>query len=280
MSDPVVNGKPVPGIYENISMPLYESIPALRWSRLSEYLRSAAHGKAAESRFDDTDDLTFGQAVHTAVLEPGSWEERFGTLPEDAPTRRSNDGKAWWRAFEAANQGRTFLKRETFEAVKRCAESVYAHPRANLWLTSPLSKREVVIVWMDPEFGMYCKVRCDLVTSVEGMTRLVDLKSARDASPYGFSRDMNLYHYAGQVAFYLRGLDAVAPFDRSAAFIAVEKDVPVTVCYDLGPASLEIGQDEVKRAMARFVEAEATQKWPGYADGIIDLPAWKLKGGE
>jgi hypothetical protein len=133
---------------------------------------------------------------------------------------------------------------------------------------------------MDAEFGMFCKIRCDLVTSVEGMTRLVDLKSARDASPWGFSRDANLYHYAGQVAFYLRGLDAVAPFERSAAFIAVEKDPAVVVCYDLGPASLEVGRDEVKRAMTTFVEAESAQKWPGYPDGILELPAWKLKGGE
>jgi hypothetical protein len=268
------------GVFEKMSMAEYESIPALRWSRLSEYLRSAAHGKAAESRMEDSDDLTIGQAVHTAVLEPGAWEERFGVLPEDAPAKRSNADKLWWANFYAANQGRTFLKRETYETVRRCAEAVYAHPRANLWLTSPLSKREVVVVWMDREFGMFCKIRCDLVTSVEGLSRLVDLKSTRDASAYGFSRDVNQFHYAGQVAFYLRGLDAVAPFERSAAFIAVEKDPAIAVCYDLGPASLEIGQDEVRRAMTTFIEAEAAQKWPGYPDGVIELPAWRLKGGE
>lgn len=267
------------GIFEGMPMFEYEAIPALRWSRLSEYLRSPAHGKAAESRFWGSDDLDFGQAVHTSVLEPGEWESRFGVFPEDAPTKRSNDGKAWWRDFEAANKGKVFLKRETVDAVRRCAEAVYAHPRANLWLTSPKSKREVVIVWMD-ECGMYCKARIDLVSNVEGMTRVIDLKSTRNASPYEFGRDIGNYHYAGQLAFYMRGLDAVAPFERSAAFIAVEKDPAVAVCYDLGPASLEVGQDEVKRALATFVESEASQKWPGYPDGVIDMPAWRLRGGE
>ncbi len=268
------------GVFEKMSMAEYEAIPALRWSRLSEYLRSAAHGKAAESRIDETDDLTLGQAIHTAVLEPTEFDSRFGAIPDDAPPRRSNEQKAWWARFQAENVGRFMLKPETLATVKRCAEAVYAHPRANLWLTSPKSKREVVVVWMDPEFGMYCKIRCDLVTSVEGMSRLVDVKSVRDASPYAFSRDMNTFHYAGQMAFYLRGLDAVAPFDRSAAFIAVEKDPAVVVCYDLGPASLEVGRDEVKKALQTFIDAEAAQSWPGYADGIIDLPAWRLRQGE
>jgi hypothetical protein len=109
------------GVFEKMSMAEYESIPALRWSRLSEYLRSAAHGKAAESRVEDSDDLTIGQAIHTAVLEPGAWDERFGTLPDDAPAKRSNADKQWWRDFYAANQGKTFIKPETYAMVTRCA---------------------------------------------------------------------------------------------------------------------------------------------------------------
>jgi hypothetical protein len=70
------------GVFEGMSTAEYESIPALRWSRLKAYLRSPAHGKAAESRFDGSDDYDFGQAVHTSVLEPGTWEERFGVFPE------------------------------------------------------------------------------------------------------------------------------------------------------------------------------------------------------
>jgi len=265
------------GVFENMSMAEYESIPALRWSRLSEYLRSPAHGKAAESRIFESDALDFGQAVHTGILEPGKFEDRFGVIPDDAPQKRSNVDKQWWRDFYAANQGRTFLKPDTFRQVQRCIEAAYAHPRANVWLTSPKSKREVVIVWMD-KCGMFCKARLDLVSNVEGMTRIIDVKSTRDASPRAFSRDLHEYHYAGQVAFYKRGIDAVAPFERSASFIAVEKDPAVVVCYDLGPASLEAGEDEVNRALAVFVEAEASQKWPGYPDGILDLPPWALKG--
>ena len=279
MSEPVINGQPVPGVYEGLSMPSYEAIPALRWSRLSEYLRSAAHGKAAESRIDDTDDLTIGQAIHSAVLEPAEFDSRFGTIPDDAPTRRSNDGKAWWARFEAENVGRFMLKPETLALVKRCAEAVYAHPRANLWLTSPKSKREVSLVWMDRS-GMYGKARLDLVSNVEGMTRIIDLKSARSAAPYDFSRDIFNFSYHGQLAWYLRGLDAIAPFDRSAAFIAVEKDPAVAVCYDLAPEALEAGNDAVELALKTFVDAEAAQRWPGYADGLISLPPWAMRGRE
>lgn len=268
------------GIFEGMSVPEYESIQALRWSRLSEYLRSPAHGKAAEAKAEDTEALTVGQAIHTAILEPGEFEARFTIVPENAPAKRSNADKQWWADFAAANRGKSIIKPEAYRMVRACAESAYAHPRARLWLTSPKSKREVVVVWMDDEFGMYCKSRIDLVSNVEGLTRVIDVKSALDVSPYAFSRTMSDYHYAGQLAFYLRGLNAVREYDRTAAFIAIEKDPPVTVCYDVGPATLEAGQDEVRKALSTFVDCESKQEWPGYPDGVIDLPVWRLKRGE
>jgi exodeoxyribonuclease VIII len=275
-----VDGKPVQGIYFGISMPEYESIPALNWSRLSGYLKSAAHGKAAEAALDESDELTIGSAVHRAVLEPEKFDEEFGAVPDDAPAKRSNADKEWWRQFYAANQGKTFLKPETLRDVKRMAEVCYAHPRAGKLLTAPGNKREVVIVWMHPTFGLWCKARIDLVTRLGGISYVADLKTSRDASPYGFARDISLFNYHAQLAHYRDGLNIVAPFERSVCFIVVEKDPIIPVVYDLDEASLEQGARDVARAFQTYIDAEAAQSWPGYEDGMIGLPAWRLKGGE
>jgi len=255
----------------------YEKLPAINWSRLKPYLKSAAHGKAAERESDDADFLDYGQALHRAVLEPGLFDQEFGTIPEDAPTKRSNEGKAWWQAFEAANVGRTMLKPETLVAVRRGAEAVYAHPRMAAMLNATGSQREVVALAMDPEFGIYRKARLDLLSSWQGESFIVDLKSAFDASNYGMSRAMNTNAYHAQLSFYRQTLNYVAPYDRRAALFAVEKDPTIAVAYDVDEATLEVGEQDVVKAMRTFIESDAAQRWPGYPDGMLSLPAWRLK---
>lgn len=272
-------GKLKAGLYRGLSMLDYQKIPAINWSKVEPYLRSAAHGKAAEMRAEDSDALTVGQAVHRAVLEPALFDTEFGTIPDDAPQKRSNADKAWWAQFYADNAGRTMLKPETLRSVKLMSQAVYDRPRASAMLTAEGNTREVVAVWMHPEFGVWCKGRIDLLTRWQGGTYIADLKTARDASPWAFSRDIKTFNYHGQAAFYKDGLNTIAPFDRKWAWIVVEKEPAVAVVYDCGEATMELGQREARRAMQTYIDAEAAQKWPGYPDGEIDVPAWALKGG-
>lgn len=270
-------GKLKPGLYRGLSMLDYEKIPALNWSKVEPFLKSAAHGRAAMMRAEDSDALTIGQAVHRAVLEPSLFGEEFGIVPEDAPAKRSKEDKAWWAEFAAANQGRTMLKPDTFRNVQRMAEAVYAHPKANAMLNAEGNVREVVAVWMHPEFGIYCKQRADLLTRWRGGTYIVDLKTARDASEYGFSRDISTFNYHGQAAFYRMGLNVLAPFDRKWAWIVVEKEPEVAVVYECDEATLEQGEADARRAIKTYIDAEAAQSWPGYKDAVIGLPAWRLR---
>lgn len=268
------------GLYRGLSKLEYEAIPAIRWSRLSEYLRSPAHGRLASMRAENSDALTVGDALHRAVLEPSQFEVEFGMVPEDAPPKRSKEDKLWWAQFEADNAGRTMLKPDDFRGVREMATSIYGHKRAEAMLNAPGNAREVSAVWMDPEFGLWCKARLDLLTKWNGVTYVVDVKTARDASPYGFSGDIARYYYHGQAAWYVSGLNVLAPFERRFAFIVVEKETAVSVVYDMDDPSMEQGAKETRLAFRRFVESEAAQSWPGYPDGFIGLPAWKLKGGD
>lgn len=281
---PIVDGKPIQGIYRGLTVAEYEAIPALRWSRLSNYLTSPAHGLAGEKSADDAEYLDFGQAVHTAVLEPTQLGARFAAIPEDAPIRRGKDNLAWWARFQSENAGKTLLKLEKLEEVKVITKVVYEHPTVNALLTHPKAAKEVVVVWMDKEFGMWCKARLDLVTKlrVRGgeLSYLVDVKTSADGSPEGFGRAIADFEYHGQLAFYKRGLQAVAPFERQSGFIVIEKKIPVVAFYTLDDDSLAIGEARVAKAVSVYLNAQTTGKWPGYPDGIVSLPPWKLKGRE
>jgi hypothetical protein len=265
------------GIYVGMSWLDYQKIEAINWSKLSPYLRSAAHGLRGELSSKSADYLTFGQAVHKAVLEPGRFDEDFGTVPEDAPAKRSKDDKAWWARFYAANAGRTMLDADVLRNVKLVAEAVYQHPRANAMLTVPNNRREVVVVARDPVSGMLGKARLDLISQWNGVTYIVDLKNLRDARPYGVAKAIDDYSYHGQLAWYRRLANVVAPWPRECCLITTEQDPAIAVCYDVEADTLDQGDRDVDLAMSRWIESGKTQKWPGYPDGTIGLPAYKLK---
>lgn len=267
------------GVYRGMDYATYSAIPALNWSRLKPYLRSAAHGKNAEMRSKESDALTFGIAVHSAVLEPARFEEDYGTIPDDAPPKRSNEQKQWWADFYSRNKGRTMLDPDVLRDVRLVAEAIYAHPRAGAMLTNPAAAREVVAVTLDPVSGMWLKGRLDAVAQWKGDTYIVDIKTTNDAREYKMSRAMNEFDYCGQLAFYRRILNAVSPYPRSCAIIAAEKDPAMAVVYEIDEASLDVGDEDVDRAISTFTEAEAAGRWPGLQDGILSLPSWRLRNG-
>jgi len=274
-----MDGKLRAGLFEGLTRLDYEKIPALNWSKLEPYLKSKAHGKAAEMLVKDSEALDTGSALHCAVLRPQDFEREFGMIPEDAPAKRSNADKLWWANFYEQNAGKTMLKPEVLADVNRMAQAVLDNPRANAMLSSPGNKREVVAVWMDPEVGLWCKAQIDLLARVRGVTYVVDVKTGIDISPHGFSNEIARFNMHGQAAWYHNGCNIVAPFDRRFAFIAVEKKVGICTVYDADDALMERGLSDTRLALQRFIEGEAEQRWPGYADGYIGLPKWKLLGG-
>lgn len=275
---PYVEGKLKAGLFEGLTRLQYEQIPALNWSKLSPYLKTHAHGKAAEMRVKDAEWLDIGSALHCSVLRPQDFDNEFGAIPDDAPQKRSNADKLWWANFYQENAGKTMLKPETLADVRLMTRAVYDNPRAKAMLEAPGNKREVVAVWMDPEFGLWCKAQIDLITRVRGVTFIVDLKSGRDISPYGFSGEIAKFNFHGQAAWYHNGCNIVAPFERRFAFIACEKEVGICTVYDADDPLMERGYTDTRIALQRFVEGENAQRWPGYADGYIGLPNWMLKG--
>ena len=132
-------------------------------------------------------------------------------------------------------------------------------------------------MWKDPETGLMCKGRIDLLTTYEGDQVVCDLKSTRDASPHSFARDMALYGYFRSLAWYQLGLAVLTGEEFMCALVAVEKQPPyATVVYELDDRSVAIGQRHMRNVLTDYAKAVADDYWPGYGEGLVPLglPAW------
>lgn len=184
----------------------------------------------------------------------------------------------------ATNDGKTIISAEDFDQISAMRDAVMAHKSAGALLAPDRGMAELSAYWRDPETGALCRCRPDFLRK-DGL--VVDLKTAIDASPDGFSSAMNAIRYDVQAAFYLDGLrEAIAqgredlPAPKAFVFVAVEKTAPYAVATYLVPAeTIEIGRREYRADLNRYAECAASNTWPGYGDAIqpLGLPEWRLR---
>lgn len=253
----------------------YRALAGVNWSTLKEMGRSPLHYQhALQHPREATDAMTFGSAVHVAILEPREFGDRYAIWEGG---RRA--GKVWDEFRAAAERnGLDVLRAEDQQKVHDLASAVRANPTVMPYLDGPGSF-EATVRWEDHETGVDCKGRVDrLAESIPCTGRvLVDLKTARDANPRIFGVQAARLGYHAQLAFYTDGLAANGcPVDK-VVVVLVESSPP----YDSGVVVLDddalwAGRCVYRGHLRRLVECAADGRWPGrYQDETaLTLPAW------
>lgn len=264
-----------PGVYQGLTFQQYHAIEAVNHSTLEPFTRSAAHARERILNGEpESDDLTFGQAFHLAMLEPERFALEYVVPPKI--DKRFKVGKAEWAEWKAANPNRQLLTSDEFDAIERMRVAVAMHPTA-AELLDGTGANELTLVWADPETGTLCKARLDRFTSLVGWPFIVDLKTARDARERAFSADIAKLGYHRQAGWYRRGLNILRPGETRFAFLAVEKERPHAVAvWELDERGLEQGEREAVAHLRAYEHAQSTGLWPAYDAGLglIDVPAW------
>lgn len=285
----------------------YNKIPAVNFSLLKLYLQSPAHFQYAfEHQEEDTEEtkaLMMGKAIHTLILEPDKFKDRFTFIDfEERPVKINSKGgpadyrtkaNAEWKVFmkdAAIASGKTMLdSKEDFDTILRMGESVKSNKAASALLKE--CSNEQVIEWTDKESGVKCKGIVDfnnVTKSIHG-----DLKSMESAHPSAIGNYIQKWGTHIQMAFYADGLEAIhgKPFNTSF-IIAIEKAAP-NICqpYYMNENAIEAGRLVYKRLLMVHKECVESGKFGAYdsqyenINGVIvaDLPPWaylKMEGDE
>lgn len=254
----------------------YSLAEGIRRSALWKLKKSPAHFKwELEHPADPTPALTFGTAVHCAVLTPKAFGEQYAVTEYDL---RTKDGKAAKQA--ALDAGKTLLSKDEWERIGGITLAVHDNVFTRRLLNGP---HEQAYFWEDDITKEKCKCRTDAETDIGGRHVIVDLKTCMDASTDQFIRDAVKHGYHVQAAMYSEGVKAATGKECDFVFIAVEKEPPYAInILQCDNAFLLYGTDEYRYLMGLYHECRVRNEWPGYAGfegniNTLELPTWLKK---
>ena len=267
------------GVIEGMPFEEYLAVDACSKSLMNDladcpYTAWARHINPQRPQFRPTPAMAAGTLAHTLILEPGEATARYAVRPAGLDGR-TRDGREW----AEQHAGRAIVTAEQWDTAWAQRAAVFANEQAAAWLRT--GKAEVSVFWVDAATGVYCKARPDwLHVDARGRRVMVDLKTASDVSPDGFSRAVATYGYHRQQAHYTSA--PCLPVDLFG-FVAVSNAYPfICVPYILDDETLQQGRDEVAELLTNYAECKRTGVWPTYGQGLqsIGLPAWAKRSNE
>lgn len=282
-----------PGIYIDLTFDQYKQIPAINKSSLDYLDQSPRHLylKCLDPKRkteEPTPAMRLGTALHTMILEPEKFFERYIVEPDDPPRRPTSAQRGakkpsedtlcaieFWDNFDQVASGREVLTTEQWAMCMRSQQAVRASPASKVLFSS--GNPEVTLVWLDSETEVLCKARMDWYKP--GV--IVDLKTTKSASPVDFGKQVAQFDWHVQAAFYLDGIRTLTGTDHIFVFAALEKDEehPLAAFYYASDASLERGREIYRKRLVQYAECLKNDEWPGYPAELTELtfPAWALK---
>lgn len=264
------------GIYPT-SFSDYLRIPAVSRSTIVAVIRSLAHMRHVMAQPPrETTAMREGSIIHTAVLEPEAFAGRYTVMPDltdgmvtkdGKPTRSKNSAEYRQRvaAWEAEHTGMDCIAVELRDRALAIADAVRTHPDS----AAMVDAEHCEITAVAKILGVHCKARPDAI----GGGILWDLKTTADASPDAFGRTAINHHYWLQMAFYRDIIAALGCQIDEVRLVAVEAEAPHGIrVYRVTEDQMASGRAEYERLLSAYVTARATDRWPGYPEGLTDLP--------
>lgn len=218
------------------------------------------------------DSFDLGTAVHDLWLR-GREDLVLVIDANDWRTKAAQEQKA--QAHEA---GLTPLLAKDWQRVKQMTGALgeqLAERRDDPPLFAEGGKPEQTVVWQ--ERGIWCRALIDWVHA--DLLCCDDLKScAGSANPFAWCRT-TLWTIGGdlQAAMHSRAIRAVTGKRPQFRFLVCETREPyATSVVELAPASLEMADEKLDRAMDTWRECLATGTWPAYTKHVVaaEPPPW------
>lgn len=256
-----------------LPMSTYLSMPGVSASTLRHMQRSPAY--AMTPRPPSTEAQEWGTAVHTAILEPHTLDERYRIDPESpmggypSGWRNTNDYKARKAAVLAEPGVEGLLTAAERSNLYRIAENV-ARNDVGALMHSVDGLRESTLVVKDTEHGVTRKCRPDWY--IPSARMIVDAKTAKDWRPGPFARAAHGYGYHMGAAYYLDTFALAGIEIDHYVYLVVASDAPYEVAaYTFDRDSIEQGRATYRRLLAQYAHCKRTGEWPGGTSKIEEI---------
>lgn len=267
-----------PGNYYDISIEDYHGGPGISRSRLTEFQKSPFHYWYKCNNPDTREPveiirkinaLEFGNALHTFVLEPLTFKDRYTVLPK--VNRATKDGKT--KYAEALELGLPIICEQAFDEIFKMAKSIEANADARGLIADAFYEKS--LYWTDPDTELLCKARPDIWHD----NMIVDLKTTVSASYRDFQRSVYGYGYHIQAGMIREAVKHVVKTEiKNFLFVAIEKEPPYAVAvYQLDELAVNLGATQYQDILKGIRRCEDENNWPSYKSALITVPTWAFQ---
>lgn len=223
-----------------------------------------------------SDAVRMGSIFHAMILEPDVFKNDYVLLPEIHDKRLA----VYKEAVKAYGEERIIIGRDLLK-MQEMEKSLMENQNTRE-LIEAKGYTELSLFTTDPVSGLRVRCRYDKLI-VDGDTLMpVDLKTARDASPDGFSKAIHDRLYQLQAALYTDAITwETGIHAQTLRHIVVENEEPFcSMRYKLDSISLHLGRLDYRQALTTYHECLKTGIFPGYpqqtGDTIIALPEYVI----
>lgn len=225
-------------------------------------------------KFESTESMRLGTAVHTALLEPENFDNEVIVMPElNLRTKAGREERD--KILENTERGQVVIKQDDLEVIQAIERNF-----KNDKLAVAICEGGVVEA---SHYGTIegIKVRCrpDVYQPDRGI--IGDIKTCQDNSPKAFKSNVYKFGYHLQAVFYAETLTHIlerqfSPYDFR--FIAVETNYPYSCeVYALDEKEIEAGYAALNKAWGEWKIFKETGVVLGYqtkdtaSDGALIL---------
>jgi hypothetical protein len=257
-----------------ISNEEYHGNSAISRSNLVHFNKNPYHywynKLSGEAEHKETEAMLMGELIHTLVLEPYEFDNRFAVSIDC--DRRTKAGKSSYEQFIIFAQGKMIIKKEQYWLAHAVAESVHKKEEAK-WLIQD-SRIENSIFFTHQSTGLQCKVRPDIWRD----NIIGDLKTTKDASPRGFQRSAMDYYYFLQAGMMKPALASIGIELKEFIIVAVEKEAPYHVgIFPMLNDDIDWGVRQFNRLIEGVARCTEKNEWPGYEPCYLTVPEYAKK---
>lgn len=223
----------------------------------------------------ESDDFTYGSALHCLFLEPHLFDEQFAVAPK--MDRRTKAGKQQYEQFVAQLGKRKMIEIDMYDEVVAAVQQLRAQPLLNALMGATTQE------WIERpiEFDLHgVNFQCKPDAIINPAKVILDLKTVRDARPQEFKHQVARLGYHLQAATYRQALHMLTGEWYRFIFVVIEKRTPGTSAmpfkiayYELDADAIERGSMEMHSLIQDYSARKESQDWsiPYCCGDIVSL---------
>lgn len=240
----------------------YRLSPGVSRSELWLMSKSPMHFKYnLEHEAPTTPALLFGSAQHKIVLEPAEFYKEYAVMPSGID-RRTKAGKEEYEHFLEEAGDREIITQDQYTQILEMLDALRQNRTAWELLQG---EHEQSFFWTDPETGIPCKIRPDVITNYDGKPYLVDYKTTDSCADGHFEASCRRFGYKFQAGMYTEGMFQNMFQEYGFAFVAQEKTPPyASRVYICDEDFINEGHDQFRTFIGMLKYCQDSDDWYGY----------------